>query len=239
MPRQRLRRTPRSRWALLLALGLLTSAVSVQAEALSEFWPEAAVFVALSPETRLFLNLPYARNVDTGGATLDIAAYLDISLLPILRPALYTLDWQRSRFLWARIGLDHIVQTQDGTRTVTENRGIVSILAKAELPAEVWLEGRTRAHLRWIDGDYSPRYRFRAEATREFTVVEHTVVPYANVEWFYDTRFDQWTRTLYQAGAEFTVNQRFRLEFYLARQEDQRPQDSSFNALGVVAKWYY
>ena len=197
------------------------------------------MFVGLSPETRLFLNLPYARNLDTGDATLDIAAYLDISLLPILRPSLYTLDWQRSRFLWARIGLDHIVQTQDGTRTVTENRGIVSILAKAELPAEVWLEGRTRADLRWIDGDYSTRYRFRAEATREFTVAEHTVVPYANVEWFYDTRFDQWTRTLYQAGAEFTVNQQFRFELYLARQQDQRPQDSSFNALGVVAKWYY
>ena len=140
----RLGRSTRSRtgFGLALVLGFLTCARPVQAEAVSEFWPELGVFVALNPQARLFLNLPYARNRDSGDSTLDIAAYLDPSLLPLLRPSLRSLDWQRSRFLWARVGLDRIVQTQDDARAVTENRGILSILAKAELPEEVWLEGR-------------------------------------------------------------------------------------------------
>jgi hypothetical protein len=70
------------------------------------------------------------------------------------------------------------------------------------LPGEVWLESRVRADLRWIRADYPTRYRFRIEATREFTVLNHTVVPYVNVEWFYDTRYEGWARTLYQLGPE-------------------------------------
>jgi len=66
--------------ACVLAWALLTG--PAQAEAVEEFWPEVAVYKTLSPETRLFLDLPFAGNPDARKATLDIAAYLDISLLP-------------------------------------------------------------------------------------------------------------------------------------------------------------
>jgi len=103
----------------------------------------------------------------------------------------------------------------------------------------VWVETRTRADLRWIGDDYSTRYRFRLEANREFGVKDHPVLPYLNVEWFYDTRYSDWSRTLYQAGVEVTVNKVFRYELYLARQDDRLPEVKSLNALGVVAKFYF
>ena len=79
---------------------------------------------------------------------------------------------------WARIGYDRVLKATDGAGAeVAENCGVVSLYAKAPLPAEVWLEGRVRADLRWIGGDYSTRYPFRVEATREFTLFNHTVVP--------------------------------------------------------------
>ena len=65
------------------------------------------------------------------------------------------------------------------------------------------------------------------------------MVPYFNVEWFYDTRYSGWARTLYQVGPEVTVSKRFRFEVYLARQETHLPSASVLSALGVVAKWYY
>lgn len=107
------------------------------------------------------------------------------------------------------------------------------------MPAAVWLEARVRADLRWIGDEYSTRYRVRAEATRDFAVRGLTLVPYVNYEWFYDTRYDGWARTLWMAGAEVTVNEHFRYEVYLARQEDRLPRDDSLVALGVVAKWYF
>lgn len=206
----------------------------------SEFWPEANVFVKLNPRTRLFFDAAYADGKESDHATLDLAAYLDISLEPILRKELQTEDWQRSRYFWARIGYDRIFKiTDDEGAEVSENRGIVSFLAKAPLPAEVVAEARVRADLRWIGEDYSTRYRFRIEFTREFTVRDHAVVPYFNVEWFYDTRYDGWARTLYQLGPEITVGPHFRYEIYLAYQSDRLPKKSDLNALGVNLKWYF
>jgi hypothetical protein len=213
---------------------------AVHAADSSEFWPELSGFVALAPRTRIHLNAAYAEATESDTQSLNLAAYLDISLKPILRQELQAKDWQRSRYLWARIGYDRAFKATDGMDAeVAEDRGILSLYAKAPLPAEVWLEARVRADLRWIGDDYSTRYRFKVEATREFTVLNHTVVPYFNAEWFYDTRYDGWARTLYQLGPEVTLNKHFRFEIYVARQEDRLPSASSTNAFGVVAKWYY
>jgi hypothetical protein len=205
----------------------------------SEFWPELSAFVTLDPGTRLYLDMSYARDKESPAKTLDLSAFVDVSIKPIFREQLQSEDWQRSRFLWARLGYTRVLKATDGPADVSENRGVASIYAKTPLPAEVWLEARARADLRWLGSDYSTRYRFRFEATREFTVLEHMVVPYFNVEWFYDTRYSAWARTLYQAGAEVTVSKPFRYEVFLARQNDRRPSDATLNALGIVAKWYF
>ena len=65
------------------------------------------------------------------------------------------------------------------------------------------------------------------------------VAPYVNYEWFYDTRYDAWARTLATLGAEVKLSEHFRLEMYVASQEDEHPQEDSLGALGLVAKWYY
>ena len=205
-----------------------------------EFWPEVSGFVPLNSRARVYVDAAYAKGKESDVTSLDLAAYLDISLKPIVRKELQTDDWQRSRYFWARIGYARIFKaTGDTPGDVAENRGIVSFYAKAPMPADIWLEARARADLRWIGEDYSTRYRFRVEATREFTVLDHTVVPYFNVEWFYDTRYDGWARALYQFGPEVTVNEHFRYEIYLARQVDRLPNPETLDAVGFVAKWYY
>jgi len=227
-------------WYSVAVVASLALAGTVQAADSSEFWPEVNAFVPLNSQSRLFLAAAYAKGKESDVASLDLAAYLDVSLKPILKKEWHTEDWQRSRYFWARIGYDRVSDvTSDKGVEAVENRGIVSFHGKAPLPAEVWLEARVRADLRWIGGDYSTRYRFRIEATREFTVANHTVVPFFNVEWFYDTRYDGWARTLYQFGPEVTVNAHFRYEIYLARQNDRLPETSDLNAVGVNFKWYY
>ena len=228
---------------LCLAVPLFTSLAltrTAYAADASEFWPEANVFVTLNPRTRLFFDAAYADGKESDHSSLDLAAYFDVSIKPILREKLQAEDWQRSRYLWARIGYDRIYNsTDDSGAEVAENRGIVAVYAKALLPAGFVTEARARADLRWIGDDYSTRYRFRVEINREFTVHDYTIVPYFNVEWFYDTRYEGWARTLYQLGPEVTINKHFRFELYLARQSDRLPQKSDLDALGLNLKWYY
>jgi len=232
------------RWLLAVLCGAMALGGTASADDPWEFWPEGQLFVGLNQRTRLFLNAAYAKGKESDERSLDAAAYLDISFLPVgprRRRSLRTEDWQRGRYFWARVGYDRVFKAAAGesSPSVAEDRGILSLWGKFPLPGDVWVEGRARADLRWIGGDYSTRYRWRLEATREFIVLDHAVVPYLNVEWFYDTRYDGWARTLYQAGAEFTVTKHFRFELNLSQQTDTLPAISRLNAFSVVLKGYY
>ena len=203
-----------------------------------EWWPELSAYIRAGTVTRLHFTMAYAQGRESPDRVIDLAGYFDLSMKPARR-RLQSQDWARDRYLWARVGYDHVLKGQGLGPSPAEDRGIVALYTKAPLPGEVWTEGRARADLRWISGEYSTRYRFRAEVNREWTLAGHAVAPYVNVEWFYDTRYDGWSRTLFQAGPEVTVNRGFRLEVYLARQQDRLPRESALNALGAVAKWYF
>jgi hypothetical protein len=226
----------------LLAAGslCLVCTDTARSEDTSEFWPELNAFVQLNERSRACLNAAYALGKESDVRSLDAGLCLDVSLKPIARKERLTGDWQRNKYLWARVAYDRIFEQTDSTGTdVAENRGIIAFYGRVPLPAAVWLEMRTRADLRWIGDEYSTRYRFRLDATRELSVLDHTVVPYFNYEWIYDTHYDDWARTLWTLGAEVTANEHFRYEIYFARQADLRPERTGLDALGVVFKWYY
>ena len=223
----------------LAAVAVAALASPARAADASELWPELSAFVKLDDTKRLYLDASYAKGMESDDRSLDLGAFLDVSLLPIRREELRSEDWQRNRYLWTRIGYTRIFKASNGPAEVAEDRGVLALYGRVPLPEDTTVEGRVRADLRWLGGDYSTRYRFRAEVNREFTIAGHTVVPYANVEWFYDTRYHGWSRTLVQAGPEVTVSKSFRYEVYLAWQSDRLPKQQTLGALGVVAKWYH
>jgi hypothetical protein len=228
----------------LLALVCVSLSVAGAARAAdtSEFWPELSAIKQLNDRTRAYFDASYALGKESDVKSADIAAYLDISLKPIARMSTGRLtdDWQRNKYLWARIGYVRVFEATDSTGVeVAENRGVLALYGRVPLPAAIWLETRTRADFRWIGIEYSNRYRFRLDLSREFAVHDHPVVPYFNYEWFYDTRYDEWSRTLATLGAEVTANDHFRYEVYVARQADRVPERHDLNAFGVALKWYY
>jgi len=222
---------------LLCAVAALTA--RARAVDTTQFWPELNLFDNLGPQTRLFLDAAYVRDREADGRSLELAGYLDVTLEPFLRRSLRKEDWQKNKYLWLRLGYDHLFKTEGGEKQTGEDRVILSAYPRAYLPEEVVLEGRLRADLRWIGGDYSTRYRLRLEVNREFTVHGYAFTPYLQAEVFYDTRYDGWSRDYFQLGAEFPLTEHFRLEPYLALQLDRLPRESSLGAVGLVAKWYY
>jgi hypothetical protein len=221
------------------------TACSVKAADTTELWPELSGFWQLNDRSRINVDAAYGLLKESDATSLDASANWDVSLKPIARIAglrvdLPTEDWQRNKYLWARIGYTRVFEATDESGVdVAENRGVIALYGRIPLPATFWLETRTRADFRWIGEDYSNRYRFRLDLSREFNIHDHAVVPYGNVEWFYDTRYDDWARTLATLGAEVTLTEHFRFEMYLAHQADRLPQEKDLDALGVVFKWYY
>jgi hypothetical protein len=51
--------------------------------------------------------------------------------------------------------------------------------------------------------------------------------------------FDSWNRQLYQAGVEIELSKRWRIEPYVARQNDSRSASGNLNRIGLVLKSYF
>ena len=223
--------------AAILLLACVTLARAGDTE--TEFVPELNAYLKLWDRTRLFFIGSLTQGLSESATDGEVGVHLDITLAPILRRRLGHADWERDRYLWVRIGyrllgdLDH---REDG---FTEHRGVVQLNARAPLPWEVWLVNRAGVDLRDMNGEFSTRFRYQLGIEREVTIRGVTLVPYAQAEVLYDSRFGTWNRQIYQAGVEIELTSHLRIEPYYARQEDQHSSPAHLDRVGLVLKAYW
>lgn len=235
--------------AVVASAALACSAPHASAEQRNEFWPELDVYVPLGERTRLFAAVAATRAEETqasgqGVQYQDVAAgvHLDITLIPILRKELANADWQRNRYLWMRIGYRYGRSISDAEQDdrFREQRGIFEITGRTRpLAGDLEFIGRLRWDSRDVNDQHSNRYRVRVTVEKVLSVDGRAVVPFANAEAFYDTRFDTWNRQRYQAGAEIALDRNWRIEPSLVRQNDSRSQPARVNAFALALKYFY
>lgn len=200
--------------------------------------PEGDVYLRLDDTTRLSLLVRVIKNLDEGSTVGQVGAHFDITLKPPLRRRLRGGDWERDRYFWISVGY-RFLDDLDGGTGHTERRGIVEATTRVFLSRVMWLTNRVRVDARDVEDGFSTRFRYRLGIEREWVVAGVTVLPYAQGEIFYDTRFDSWHRQRYHAGAEIEMTQQLRVEPYYARQEDQRSSPAHLNRIGLVLKLHY
>ena len=206
----------------------------------TDFLPEINAYITLTNTTRLFLLGSLTQHLSDGSATEgEVGVHLDITLKPILRRKLRLANWERERYLWVRFGYQLSGTLGNADDASTEHRGILEATARIPLPAEVWVVNRGRVDLRDVNGDFSARLRYRLGVERQFTVGSTALVPYAQAEIFFDTRYDALSRESYQAGVEIEITSHWRVEPYYRRQEDRQPSRKHENGIGLVLKYYY
>jgi hypothetical protein len=204
-----------------------------------EVVPELNAYVKLSDRARLFLLADVSRTSPDDATNGEIGIHFDYSVPPLLRSDLREADWARDRYLWFRVGYRRIASIDDRDDGTRENRVLLEGTARFKLPHAVWLANRLRIDLRDANDKRSNRYRYRLGAEREFATAAGTpFVPYAQAEWFYDTRFSAWSRQRFQAGVEVELDTTWRIEPYYAYDKDTKPSRATVNRLGLVLKYY-
>ena len=229
-------------WVRALLLGA-SAAVGVTCPARAgdsrtEFVPEVDAYVKLGEHSRLFLLGALNQGLSDGGTDGTLGVHLDITLMPVFRPRLREADWERERYLWVRVGYLLSGSLDEPDTAHVEHRLVFEATGRLALPFDLWLVNRARVDLREIGGEVSARFRPRFRLEREVAVGGVTLVPYAEAEFFYDTRFGVWNRQRYQVGAEIEITRSWRIESYYARQEDQRSSLAHVNRVGLVLKYY-
>lgn len=230
--------------ALAIATSLAfapTPARAQEAETVEQFWPEANAYVRLNESQRLWFLLAPVRERNEGLSEIQVGAHWEIGLSPPLHPAqrgeLY--DTDRLRYLRFRAGFRYATSFEE-SNDYEEWRGILELTPRARLPGDIVAAFRNRGDFRWINGDFSWRYRPRLWLEREFGIsTKISLVPYGSAEIFYDSRYDAWTRTRYQFGVAVPVSKAFAPEVYVAHQRDEEPTLKYTNALGLVLGFFF
>jgi hypothetical protein len=203
------------------------------------FIPEFDAYLSLTDTARVFLLADVTRTTPQDTTNGEVGVHLDYTLMPLLRKSLREGNWERDRYLWMRVGYRREWNIEGKPSEAAENRLLLQVTMRSELPNDVWLENRAGIDFRDIGGARSNRYRYRINVEREFTASGTIFVPYARAEFYYDTRYDAWSQQVYQVGAEIELSRSWRIEPYLGLQKNTRPSVDTVNQVGLILKYYH
>jgi hypothetical protein len=205
-----------------------------------EFWPEFQGYVKINNVLRLRLVASLTRAQETGQNTEGLFEVdLDIGVKAFFREKLMNLpDDQRGKYLTLRTGYAYI-PTLAETDPAKEHRVVLEATARYPLPLDILVSDRNRGDLRWINGEFSTRYRNRLRIERDFAIRKFKFTPYAMGELFYDLRFDRWNRNEITVGTEVPLSSRAVIEGYFLRQHNSGSGTTRIYGFGVVFQWHF
>lgn len=160
------------------------------------------------------------------------------------------IDYIPNEHVVLRAGYRYGTSVGDTDTPYQENRFLTEQTLRKMLPGSLRLSDRNREDFRFINGDFSFRYRNRVTIEREFLFKKRTITPYAAGEIYYDTRFSAWNRNRLTAGVQTSLRRgsvlkmllpkhQIIFDLYYTRQNDSRSATQHVNALGAALAFYF
>jgi len=227
----------------LLVFVMGTARVTAQESATrNEFWPEVDVYIRVKPKVRLYLLGTVSKSVEDGelrnaqGFEAQIGAHI---------------DYIPNDHVILRAGYRYGTSVGDSDDPFEEHRLLTEQTLRKMLPGELLLSDRNREDFRFVNGDFSFRYRNRVTIEREFHLFkQRTITPYVSGEIFYDTRYDIWNRNRFAVGIQQSLRRgplrrmllperQVILDLYYMRQNDSRSETQHVNGIGAALAFYF
>lgn len=201
-------------------------------------WPEISTYVKLNSDVRLYFIATTTRE-NSKGTSAEIGPNIDFYLKPLLRLeqiTIFQLDKSKSRPLLLRLGYRYLPST-DGP---AEHRGVLEATGRLPLMTGFLVSDRNRADLRFIDGEFSWRYRNRLTVERTVSILSYHFSPFVRGEVYFDSNYEKWSRTSGTLGAAFPIRQHTEIEIYYEHQNDTgKSPNRQVNALGIALNLYF
>ena len=236
------------RKVLIPGLCLLVVAISSQATRAQEsttpgqFWPAIDVYINLKPTVRLYFLDAVSKSVEDGEVRNAEAFEAQIGA---------HIDYIPNTHVILRTGYRFGRSVGSTSEPFKEHRFLTEQTLRTLLPVGLLLSDRNREEFRFVNGDFSFRYRNRVTVEREFHLFKNrTITPYVSGEIFYDTRYGVWNRNRYAVGVQLSLRRgqlmkmllpkrQGILDLYLMRQNDSRSDAPHVNALGAALSFYF
>ena len=181
---------------LLVALGSQSTRAQ-EPTTQKEFWPEIDVYVHLKPKVRLFFLGTVSKSVEDGELRNSQAYEAQVGA---------HIDYIPNEHVILRAGYRFGSAVGSNSDPFKEHRFLTEQTLRKLLPGELLLSDRNREDFRFVNGDFSFRYRNRVTVEREFHLFrKRSITPYVSGELFYDTRYNVWNRNRYAVGVQTSL----------------------------------
>ena len=228
----------------LCRLRIRTCATALAQPPTKEVWPEIDTWLRLSPAWRLSLFVPISENLDTH--------YREGNLIPQVDFAFGKARFQRRLMDEARAGNMKLFLARGGYlggkslddhgEEYTEYTAFGEMHQRIPVKGGLLLSHRLRTELRWLGKDsheFSTRWRYRLMVEKEFGAGRVSLVPYVNVEPYYDSRYDTVNRVRLIGGSSVAWASHTALEINGTYQYDSRSSTKELLALSVILHLFF
>lgn len=227
-----------SGWILVATLVLVTLFSTPALGQTKEFWPELDVYVKINPTVRLYFSAAGTR--ENGERTdPDFSASIDFHVKPLVslkNKRDDQRDESKAKLVLLRAGF-HYLPSRQGS---TEYRIALDATPRVPLKAGVVATLRNRMELRFIESDFSWRFRSRPAIEKSFTIGSYEITPYARAEFYYDSKYSKWSRTALTGGCVFPIRKRSEIEAYYEHQNrTEKSPNRQVNAIGIQLNLYF
>src|SRR6476620_6267751 len=185
--------------AVFLLLIGIQGATAQEPTTRKEFWPEIDVYITVKPRVRLYLTGTVSKSVEDGelrnaqGYEGQIGVHV---------------DYIPNKHVILRTGYRYGTSVGSNSEPFKEHRLLTEQTLRQLLPGDLLLSDRNREDFRFVNGDFSFRYRNRVTLEREVQLFKvpflmgRTITPYISGEIFYDTRYGVWNRNRLAVGVQ-------------------------------------
>jgi hypothetical protein len=214
-------------------------------ETSSEFWPETDLWWQLDSSYRASALIPLTKY--SGSNSADLNVYLQVDYKwghaerTIFRRLMNENRAQQMNVWLARGGFMEGWGLGNHAGDYTEDMLFAEIHQRVPLLEEILLSHRIRTDFRWVghDPEFSYRVRYRAMVEREFSVGSSSLVPYVNVEAYWDSRYSKFNRVRLIGGATIVWGPRFAYEGNITYQHDGHYATTNLYALNIILHIYF
>jgi hypothetical protein len=120
------------------------------------------------------------------------------------------------------------------------NRVLLVATPRLPLKSKLVISDRNRGELNFSSGDLTWRYRNRLQLERQVTIRSYHPTPYANVEFYYNSKYKKWSSTAIDAGCQFPIRTHSEIDLYYEHQNfTGSTPNQQINQLGVILNLHF
>lgn len=205
-----------------------------------ELWPETDIWFRFNPSWRVssFISITKYNESDTR----DLNVYLQADYAwGNTKYTIYTrlMDQEREQIMknWmVRAGVMKGWSIGQYLRDYSEDMVYAELHRRTPLKGNILLSHRFRTDTRWLgnESDFSYRFRYRVMVEKEFKYKNYSLVPYINIEPYWDSRYSKITKTRLIAGGTTTWKDRYAIEANVTYQYDEKYNTENLYAINVI-----